>query len=102
MSDGTLFDMTDKSDPSVATPAEIEDAGNMLMSGFLDAAYDFDEARILGGEQVNKAKVMRKLADKWDAEGDSGREQRNQAEQERLGKLVAKHNAKGAKKGRVR
>ncbi len=97
---GTLFDMTDKPPPSVATPAEIKDAGNMLMSGFLDAAYDFDEARILGGEQINKAKVMRKLADKWDAEGGTGCEQRNQAERERLGEMVAEHKASEAKKGR--
>ena len=64
----TLFPDLDKPAPSVATPAEIEDASNMLMDEFRDTAENFDLMRVLGGDQVDKAKVARKWADELDKE----------------------------------
>ncbi len=105
MSDGTLFDMTDEPPPDEpATDAEKALAGASLTSGMIGAIIEWEDVKQVGWKEVSVPNVLRKLADKWEADrGDPELEQLiwNLDKNERVvDELLAELKATKAKKGR--
>ena len=77
------------------TDAELDLAEAAFANGLRGMLDDFDDLKMIAGPLVDKPGLLRELAGILESEGDSGREQRELAEQERLGKMVAEQGQRG-------